>query len=402
MEIKKEILSRSRIKLTIKLSSPEMRGYFDGAYKKLAPQVQIEGFRPGAAPRSMIISAIGENRLNSEIIDAALQDSYVKALKKEDIAPIAPPAVQIKMVKDLETDSAELEYEAEVDVLPKIALGDYKKIKINKKSETEFKATGEEAEEVLTRLARQHAEFKDLEGPLKEDDRLEMNFEGSEKGVRLDNLTSKNYPVILGSKVLIPEFEKNLIGLKKGDKKSFSLEMPVLSGAEGSPNLNEKKRKVDFNVEIIQTQKVILPKMDDAFASRFQKSKIEDLKKAIKEDIIKQKKEQREKELEGQVLDELLTLVKVDVPESLMSQELERQINEMRSRIAMFGLSFEQYLANMKKTEAELKESLKPQAEKTIKIGLALGEIVKLEKIDPKDKEAGKLALKKLIAYATK
>jgi trigger factor len=276
-------------------------------------------------------------------------------------------------------------------LLPQVKLGDYKKIKVKSDKSKEIKVSDEEIDQVLSHLARQNAQFKDIAGPLKIGDRVELNFEGFEKGVRLDNLSSKNYPVILGSKTLIPEFEAKIIGLQKGEKKEFNIEMN--SKGEG-------KKRIDFKVEIVQTQEVILPKMDNIFAKKFQKNSIAELKKAIGEDIIKQKKEQQEKETENAVLDKLLKIINVEVPESLINQEIERQINEMRSRVSMFGITFEQYLANMKKSLDEFKEGLKPQAEKTIKIGLALGEIVKKENIDPKNKEAGKLALQKLISYA--
>lgn len=393
MEIKKEDLGKSKVKLSIKVSSPEMRGFFARTYNKIAPTIEIKGFRKGMAPRSMTIDAIGENRLQQEIIDLALQETFTQALKKENLIPIAPPKINIKMLKDLTTDTAALEYEAEIDLLPEVRLGDYKKIKI-KKSDQKIEVSADEIEQVLSHLARTRAEFKDINRPVKDGDRLEIDFEGFDKGAKLENLTSKNYPVILGSKVLIPEFEAQLIGLKKGDKKEFKVEI--------APTANDKKRPVNFKVEILQTQEVILPKIDDEFAKKYQKKDLADLKKAIKEDVIKQKEQQHERNIENAVLEELIKITKVEISDSLIGQEIDRQINEIRSRTATMGLTFEKYLENLKKTEGEFRESLKPNAEKTIKIGLALGEIVKQEKIDPKDKEAGHKALEKLIGYATK
>lgn len=394
MEIKRENLPKSKVKILVKLSSSEMRGYFTRAYNKLAPQVQIQGFRPGAAPKSMVISALGENRINSEIIDIALKESYPAALKKENLLPIAPPQITIKMVKDLTADTAEMEYEAGIDLLPKIEIGDYRKIRVKSIRSKTIEVSDKEIEQVLNYLGRQSAQFEEIEGKIQNGDRVEINFEGFQKGVKLENLSSKNYPVVLGSKVLIPEFEEKLVGLKKGDKKEFSLSI--------APSPNEEKKKIDFKVEIIRAQKVILPKFDDEFAKKFQKKNLGDLKKAIEEDLKKQKKEKEERELENEVLEGLLKIIKVDVPESLMNQEIDRQINEMQSRVSTFGLTFEQYLANLKKTPEELRESLKFQAEKTIKIGLALGEIAKKENIDLKSKDAGKDAIKKLIEFATK
>ena len=253
-------------------------------------------------------------------------------------------------------------------------------------------------------MARTRAQFKDISRPVKEGDRIEINFEGFEKGVPIENLTSKNYPVILGSRTLIPEFEEKLVGLKKGDKKEFKVEMTV-------PGTNEKsaqggsasgRKNIDFNVEVLTTQEVILPKIDDEFAKQFQKKNLEELKKAIAEDVVKQKKLQEQRNTENAVLEELLKIIKVDVPDSLIEQEINRQIETIKSRAQMMNLTFEKYLENIKKTVEDFRKDLRPQAEKTIKIGLALGEIVKKEGIDPKDKEAGKKALYILIANATK
>jgi len=402
MEIKKEDLGKSKVKLSIKLSPPEMRGFFTRVYNRLAPQIEVKGFRPGQAPRSMIISAIGENRLQTEIVDEALKESYVQALKKENLIPVAPPRVNLKMMKDLLTDTAEMEYEAEVDLLPEIKLGDYKKIKVTERKDKKIEVKKEEIEQVLSHLARGQAQFKDIDRPLKQGDRVEINFEAFDKGVKLENLSSKNYPAILGSKVLIPEFEEKLIGLKKGDKKEFKLYLSA------SPQ-EKKKKEIDFKVEILLTQEVILPKFNDEFAQKYKKKNMEELKGAIKEDIIQQKEIEQKRKLENEMLEKLLKITKVEVPESLIEQEIERQISQIRSRVSAAGLTFEQYLNNLpagrqglKKTEEELKEGLKPQAEKTIKIGLALGEIARLEKIDPQDKEAGKKAFDKLYSYATK
>lgn len=394
MEIKKEVLPKSKVKLTIKLAPAEMRTYFSRVYNRLSPQIEVKGFRPGQAPKSMVISAIGENRLQSEIVDEALKESYVQTLKKENLIPVAPPRVNLKMMKDLLADTAELEYEAEIDLLPEVKIGEYKKIKIKHKKE-KAEANKDEINQVLSHLGRGQAQFKDIDRPLKSGDRAEINFEAFDKGVKIENLSSKNYPVILGSKVLIPEFEEKIVGLKKGDKKEFKLKL--------SPSAKEEKKELNFKVEILLTQEVILPKFDDEFAKKYQKKTMAELKKAVSEDIIKQKENEEKKKVENEMLEQLLKITKVEVPESLIEQEVERQVNEIRSRVStMGGLTFEQYLSNLKKTEQEFKEGLKPQAEKTIKIGLALGEIIKKEGMDSKDKEAGHKALDILIANAIK
>lgn len=394
LNIKKENLAKSRVKLTINLPPELMRGFFSRTYNKLAPSVEVKGFRPGKAPRNLTIMAIGENRFTTEIINLAINETYGQALKQENLTPVAPPKINVKKMVDLVGDAAEIEYEAEVDLLPEIKIGNYKSIKI-KKSKAKIIAEKDELDQILSHLRRQHATFKEIDRPAKEGDRVEIDFEGTERGVRLENLSSKNYPVILGSKVLIPEFEKNVIGMKKGQEKKFKIKI--------------KDKNIDFTVKLLDVKEVILPPLDDELAKKFQKNSLTDLKKAIEEDVVKQKQLQEKQNQENQVVEQLLKIIEVEVPLSLIEQETNRMLENLKNRIAMSGMPFEKYLEQIPgskpgthKSEDDLKKEFHPQAEKTIKVGLALGEIGKLEKIDLKEKDAGKLVMEKLIRYATK
>ena len=390
IEVKKENLQKSKIKLTIKVPSALMAGYFDTIYTKMAANVEVKGFRKGHAPKPLTISVIGENKLSEEIINLALNETYVEALKKEEIIPIAPPRINITMVKDLTVDTAALEYEAEVELLPEVKIGDYKKIKIKKTGEV--KVDKEEINQVLKHLQEQHATFEDKTGPVKIGDRIEMDFEGTERGVVLDNLTSKNYPVILGSKVLIPEFEKEVIGMKKGDKKEFDVTL----------GKDKNKKKIHFKVDILTTQSVLRPELDDKLAGKFQQKSLDGLKEAIEKDIVEQKTIAQNRQQEAEVAESLVKISKIDVPDSLIEQETHRMIDDLKQRISMMGMPFEDYLGQMKKTEADLHADFEEQAEKTVKVGLIMGEIGKLEKIDLKAEDAGRQVMQKLLEYAKK
>jgi trigger factor len=387
LEIKRENLGKSKVKLTVKVPSNIMRGFFATVYSKMASSVEVKGFRKGKGPKSLTISAIGENRLSQEIINTALTETYPQALKKENLLPVAPPQINIKMLKDLTNENAELEYEAEIDLLPEVKVGDYKKIKIQK-SKIKIEASKEEIDQVIGHLQRQHATFEDKTGEAEMGDRIEMDFEGSERGVVLENLTSKNYPVILGSKVLIPEFEEKIIGTKKGEGKEFKVK------------IGPEKKEVNFKVKILNLQKVNLPALDDELSKKFGQQTIDDLEKAVGDDIKKQKEAQHKREEESEIVEQLLKITKLDVSESLVEQETHRMIDELNNRIGMMQMPFEQYLAQIKKTEADLHTEFKVQAEKTVKIGLILGEIAKLEKIDLKGDDAGKKVMEKLLEYA--
>ncbi|OGD56501.1 trigger factor [Candidatus Berkelbacteria bacterium RBG_13_40_8] len=387
MKIIKENLTGSKVKLTINVPPELMRGFFARVYNKLAPTVEVKGFRAGKAPRNLTISAIGENRLISEVIDLTLKETYPQSLKQENIIPVAPPKIEIKKMADLTTDEAILEYVAEIDLLPEVKIGDYKSLKLKVKK-LKQEAKKDEIDQVLSHLQRQHAEFKNIDRLAKEGDRVEIDFEGKERGVILENLTSRNYPVILGSKVLIPEFEKKIEGMKKNEEKEFKIKL--------------KDKEVEFKVKMHLVQEVILPKMDDELAKKFGKKTLEELKKAISEDIVKQKQNQEKQNQENEIVENLLKISKLEIPESLTNQEIQRMIERMKSRIAMSGMPFEKYLEQMHKTEDDLRKDFKDQAEKTVKVGLILGEIGKSEKIDLTKEDAGRKVMDKLIGFASK
>lgn len=404
IEVKREDLGKSKIKLTVKVPSVLMVKYFEKIYAQMSPKVEVKGFRKGMAPKHLTIAAIGEDKFSQEIINLALNETYGAALDLEKIIPIASPKISIRMIKDLLVDAAEMEYEAEVELLPEVAVGDYKKaVKSIKslKSKSEIEVGEEEIDQVLKHLQQQHASFADKEGMAVDGDRIEMDFEGNERGVILENLTSKNYPVILGSKVLLPEFEKEIIGLKKGDDKEFDVMLGKPDASKDpSTELGAGKKKVHFKVKIHTVQSVQLPELNDEFAGKFEQQSLEKLTLAIKKDIVEQKTIAQKRNIETEIADALVKIAKIEVPEVLIEQETHRMLNEMRSRTEMMGLPFEQYLIQLKKTEADLHQDFKEQAEKTVKVGLILGEIGRLEKIDLKAEDAGRKVMERLLSYA--
>ena len=390
LEIKKENLNKIKVKLTVTVPANLMKTFSDKLYSQMAAAVEVKGFRKGHAPKSLTITAIGENKFSQELINLVLNETYSEAIQQEKILPCASPKISIRSLKDLTSDTAELIYEAEIDLLPEVKLGDYTKIKIKKSGE--IKVTDEEVKEVLTHLQRQHAKFEEKKGQAEIGDRIEMDFEGTEKGVILENLTSKNYPVVLGSKVLIPEFEKEIIGLKKGDEKEFDVNM----------GKDKAKKIVHFKVKINEVQKVLMPVLNDELAGKFGQNSLEKLTEAVKTDIAKQKEVAAHREAEGEVAEALLKIAKFDVPESLVEQETHRMIDEMKSRTETMGLPFAEYLIQIKKTEEDLHNEFKDQAEKTVKVGLILGEVGKAEKIDLHDKDAGRKVMARLLEIAGK
>lgn len=397
MDIKITKLPKSAVKLEIVEKAEKVKQYFDKSYEELSKNIDIKGFRPGGAPRLMTIEAIGAGRYNSYALDLALPQIYTEAVKTEKFIPVASPKVNII---DFAEDK-DFKFEATVDVLPEIKLGDYKNIKIKHTAE-KIEVKDEEVDKVVKRLLYQSAKYLVTNDPAKEGDRMEISFEGKVKGVMQEKYTSKHYPFILGEKVLLPEFEKEITGLKKGDNKKFKLEIKNPTG----------KDKVDFDVTVNEVWKVELPKLDDEFVKKFGHKTVKDLWDAIAKSI-KMEKEQHERQIvEEKVFDELLKKMSVELPESMIEQETNHRIEHLQKQM---GPGFEKYLESQKKTIADLQKDVRPAAERGVRVSLAISELAKnmgyfdakklgsdMQKNQEYQREAMKKSVDELIKIATK
>ncbi len=381
MKHKIEKLPKSRVKLEITLSGDEFKKYMDGAFEYLSKNVEIEGFRPGKAPRVMIENKIGRDRIFSHALEHAVPNSLTEITQKENIQPVSEPKVAMKKFPMEDKPNEDLVFDAEFDVLTKIELPDYKKLKIQKVEPK--KVEEKEIEEVLANIQQSRAKYKKINRALKKGDRAEIDFEGKIDGVKIDKLTSKNHPFIIGTGYFLPDFEKKLIGMKAGEEKEFEIKIPK--------DVQDKLiagKIVQFKVKVHFVEEVILPELDDKFAQEFGKVKnIAEMKNEIKKSLENRKQAESIQKTQNQMLETLANKIEIEIPNSLIEKELDRMINQIRQDVEMKGLTFGDYLNNLNKTEQDLRKDLQSQAEKSIKIALIINEIAKSEKIKATESE---------------
>ncbi len=384
-----EQLPKSRIKCEIELTAPELEKYINKAFSELAPGVQIKGFRPGKAPKERIISELGEEKLTHKALDMALPETLANALKDKELVAVSTPAISIKSVNN------GLAYEAELDIWPKVIVGDYKKLKIKLPPEEEVKTT--EVDEVIKHLQKQKAKMTKIDRPAEKGDLIEMDFEGKINGVVKEKLVSRHHPIILGETTLIPGFEDNLLKLKTGDEKTFKLMIP-----KDHPDKEMAGQDVEFKVNVHQVQKVELPLVDDALAKEFGQKNINDLKEAITKSIGNEKETKRQQMIDAMVVDKVLGVTQTDIPDSMTEHELERILGQITEEAKSYGMSLDQYLLKLKKTQEELRKEWREQAEKNVKVGLMLGEVAKKEGYKTDAKDLPRQIIKKLTQDLTK
>ncbi|MBI2263135.1 trigger factor [Candidatus Berkelbacteria bacterium] len=385
-----ENLPQSRVRIILKVPRQKLEPFLEEAFLRIGKQVEIAGFRPGVAPRALILEKVGQNRILSEALDLAIPQFYFEAVKEHKLIPLEQPALAVNKYPSLLVGSdAALEFTAEVDVYPKVEIGDYKKnLKIqNPKSKIE-EVKPEEIEKVLEHIRQHEAKFQDVERSAQEKDRVEIEFEGFVNNVRQEKYSSKNFPLLLGSKIMLPGFEEALLGMKKNETREF--------------DANIKEEKVHFKVKMLDVKEVLLPPLDDVLAQKFQAKNVAELKEKIKESVKKDKEARARGEREAEILEKLLPTLKAELPVSLLSREIERMKEELNQQLQAGASGLEQFLEKQGKTKEDLEKEFKPAAEKRVKIGLLLGEVMKQEKIDPKDENAGQKVMEKLVSYAVK
>jgi trigger factor len=349
--------------------------------KKLAPKVKLAGFRPGKAPVEMIEKNVDQQLFQTEFIDDAINTFYIAALKDARLRPVGQPKVEIKKFVPFTI----LEVTYELPVVGTVKLPDYKKHTIKRE---EAKVTKKQIDEVLKNLQIRSAEKKEVKRAAKATDEAWIDFKGVDaKGEAIKGADGKDYPLALGSGTFIPGFEDNVIGMKIGESKDFTVTFPKDYGAKDLQNA-----KVTFTVTLNKVMEVVEPEIDDKFASTVGPFKtVDELTGDIKKQLVHEAKHKAERDYEAAIVNELADKTKVEIPDSLIQEQEDMVLQEVRQNVIQRGMTFEEFLKNQSTTEEEYKKNeVTPEAIRRVKAGLVLSEIADIEGIDvsPEELEA--------------
>ncbi|MBB1552208.1 trigger factor, partial [Candidatus Saccharibacteria bacterium] len=358
--------------LTISLGAEELKAAEQVALTKLAKEVKIEGFRKGKAPLEMVVAQVDTNLLNQETLENALSKSVAEAFLKEKVQAINRPEVDVKKF----VPGTELEFTATTEIMPKVELGDYKKLGVKKEA---IKVSKKEVKETIERILKNFAEKKKVEREAKNGDEIIIDFLGKKDGVAFDGGKAEKFPLELGSKSFIPGFEEGLIGKKAGDELSLDLEFPKDYHAKDLAGA-----KVVFEVKIHEVRENVEPEINEEFLSKLGDFKTkEEFEKQIEEDLKTQKQAEVDEKFKDELVKKLAEVSKVPVPEILLEDQKRSIEMDMQQNLMYSGLSLEDYLERMGKTREEwLEKDVKEVAEMRVKSGLSLAELSKVEKVE--------------------
>ncbi len=377
MKTKLKNISDVKVELTISLGAEELKAAEQVALTKLAKEVKIEGFRKGKAPLEMVTAQVDPILLNQETLENALSKSVAEAFLKEKVQAINRPEVDVKKF----IPGTELEFTATTEIMPKVELGDYKKLGVKKEA---AKVSKKEVKETIDRILKNFAEKKKVEREAKNGDEVIIDFLGKKDGVAFDGGKAEKFPLELGSKSFIPGFEEGLIGKKAGDELSLDLEFPKDYHAKDLAGA-----KVVFEVKIHEVRENVEPEINEEFLSKLGDFKTkEEFEKQIEEDLKTQKQAEADEKFKDEIVKKLAEVSKVPVPEILLEDQKRSIEMDMQQNLMYSGLSLEDYLDRMGKTREEwLEKDVKEAAEMRVKSGLALAELSKVEKVKSDTKE---------------
>ena len=377
MKTKLKNISDVKVELTISLGAEELKAAEQVALTKLAKEVKIEGFRKGKAPLEMVAAQVDPNLLNQETLENALSKSVAEAFLKEKVQAINRPEVDVKKF----IPGTELEFTATTEIMPKVELGDYKKLDVKKEA---VKVSKKEINETIDRILNNFAEKKKVEREAKNGDEVIIDFLGKKDGVAFDGGKAEKFPLELGSKSFIPGFEEGLIGKKAGDELSLDLEFPKDYHAKDLAGA-----KVVFEVKIHEVRENVEPEINEEFLSKLGDFKTkEEFEKQIEEDLKTQKQAEADEKFKDELVKKLAEVSKVPIPEILLEDQKRSIEMDMQQNLMYSGLSLEDYLERMGKTREEwLEKDVKEAAEMRVKSGLALAELSKVEKVKSDTKE---------------
>ncbi|HEX4662155.1 MAG TPA: trigger factor [Candidatus Saccharimonadales bacterium] len=371
-------LSPTKVKLSITLDDTDLADIRPVTLAKLAKTLKVSGFRPGKVPVNVAEKHVDPTALESQLVEDAINRHVINLLNNEHFQALDRPQVDVVTFEPKQ----KLEFTAEVEILPTITLGDYKKLKATKVKPT---VVEKDITDVIDRMRAGFAEKEDVDRAAKKGDEVWIDFDGTdEAGKAVPGASGKDYPLALGSDTFIPGFEAGLIGKKTDDEFDLPLTFPkdyhakTLAGA-----------KVNFKVKINHVKAVNLPKVDDDFAVKCGPFKtLVELKADIKRELMVQKESAELDKLKDSLIEQLVKISDVPAPESLIEDQMSHIERDTIQNLLYRGQTIEQYLDSQKMTRDEWRtQELRPAAERRVKVGLILAELSKAEKIDVTNQE---------------
>jgi len=338
-----ETMSATRAKLTVEVPFEELKPSLDKAYKTIAQQINVPGFRRGKVPPMVIDRQVGRGTVLQEAINEVVPQKYVEALQSHDLQPLAQPEVEVTRIDDNQA----IEFTAEVDVRPEITVPDWHGLTAEV---DDLQVTDEDVEEQVEALRERFGSLSDVDRPAADGDFVTIDLVATRNGEPVEGAEVSGMSYRVGRGGMLEGLDEALIGMSAGEDKVFSSQLV------GGDLVGEN---VEVQVRVSQVQQQELPEVDDEFAqmaSEFDTA--QDLTEDVRARLANGKRLEQAASARDAVLERLLDQVDVPLPETMVADELTERRRTIEQQLAFAGITLEKYLEDEEQTQEEFEADL--------------------------------------------
>ena len=377
MQITSTSAPKSTVVLEVELPPEDLDRAIGEAVRHLSRRTRVPGFRPGKAPRPVLERHLGPGAVLDDAVDHLVQDSYRKALVEQDILPLTNADVEVVQAEE----GKPLLFKATVQVRPEVALGDYKQFNFSPEIDTIDDA---KVDQVIEELRDQNATLTAVEDRgAREGDYAVISFAGTRDGEPFEAGTSDRMPLILGQERLIPGFEANLLGLEVGGKTEFDIGFP-----DDYPETELAGKAAHFAVELKELRQKVQPNLDDDFVRTLGEfADLAAFRADVRARLQRNALDRARHGFADRIIEYAVANATLDLPDSLVDQEVEVMHDEFRGTLTRQGISQEAYMKAVDKAEADLHAEFRPGAEKRVRTLLVLSKVADAEGVIGPDAE---------------
>lgn len=373
MKTSREDLGDNKVRLSVEIAEDEFDRDIEAAFRKIAKEVRLPGFRPGKAPRRVLEARIGADAARQQALQDAIPEYLSRAVRENDVDLVAAPDVAI--IGGQEQGS--VTFDATCEVRPEITVAGYSGLRVELPAPT---VSDEELDEVADGERRRHGSLADVDRPAQMGDYVIVDLAGTHDGEPVPGLNTDDWTYEVGRGWVAPGFDDQLVGLKAGEEVRFTA---VPNGTE---------REVDFVVAVQRVQELVVPDLDDQWVSDTfgEFDTVGQWRESLRGRLEAARVNQMRSAVVDKVTDALAELVEIDAPESMVNGDLQGRVQNTVAQFQQQGISLEQWLSATGQDTASFVEQLKSQSVKAVKVDLALRAVAQAEgiEVDEVDLEA--------------
>jgi trigger factor len=367
-----EELGPTRVKLTIDVPFEELKPSLDKAYREVAKQVRVPGFRVGKVPPRIIDQRFGRGVVLEQAVNEAIPEFYGKALEEEDVRALGQPELELTKIEDGE----ELSFTAEVDVRPRFEVPDLEGMAVTVDNAT---VTPDEVEEYLAGLRERFASLKGVSRPAESGDYVSIDLAATVDGEAVEDAQASGLSYEIGSGTLLDGLDDALAGVTAGETKTFTSELP---GGE------HEGEEAEVTVTVHSVKVKDMPDLDDEFAqSASEFDTVGELRAGTRTQLESMRKLQQASQARERALEALLDKIDIPLPQKIVDEETERRKNSILEQLQQMGSTLEDYLESMGRSREDFDLDMDRDAQRSIKTGFVLDQLALQEELSVDSQE---------------